>query len=294
MRASKPVGLGRGRLTRVLREVAGPARSRDAGLRPARALVTWPWLVALAVLIVNDQVLKHAGVLPGVVTGKLSDFAGLLVAPTLFATVLRVRSERGLCWAHLAIGVVFAGIQLSTGFAELWSRAMGLVGYPWTIVSDPGDLVALPMLLVSWTLLRPSMTREWNDLVVLREVGMIAAIGVGLWASVATTVPAPARKIGQAASRSEVESPEVEVELAGDIASVTIHDFPGSCAKPPEFNIDGYPEGGVVKLRPEAVPAPSEACRFSWVIVVKLAMHDELSTVVVLHEDGGVHASADL
>jgi hypothetical protein len=54
-------------------------------LHPARALLTPTWLLALVVLALNDHLLKGAGLLPGAVTGKLSDLAGMLVAPVLLA-----------------------------------------------------------------------------------------------------------------------------------------------------------------------------------------------------------------
>jgi cysteine-rich repeat protein len=115
------------------------------------------WWGALALMAFNDHVLKAAGLLPGVVTGKLSDLAGLVVAPALLATLLRVRSRRALLVCYLAVAVVFAGIQLSPPFAAGWSAIMGLVGAPWVIVCDPTDLLALPMLLVAWRVLTPVM-----------------------------------------------------------------------------------------------------------------------------------------
>lgn len=57
-----------------------PSRSSltiSSTLAPERALPTLPWVAALLVLVVNDHVLKGSGLLPGVITGKLSDFAGL-------------------------------------------------------------------------------------------------------------------------------------------------------------------------------------------------------------------------
>ena len=80
-----------------------------APLRPIHALVHPLWWGSLALLALNDHVLKPGALLPGVVTGKLSDFAGLVVAPALFAVLLRVRSRRGLILSHVAVGAVFAG-----------------------------------------------------------------------------------------------------------------------------------------------------------------------------------------
>ncbi len=132
-------------------------RPTKPSLAPERALVHPMWWLALGVMALNDHVLKTAGLLPGVLTGKLSDFAGLLVAPALMAALVRARTPRAVLACHAAVGAVFAGIQLSAGFAGVWSALMGLVGFPWAIVCDPTDLLALPMLWVSWRVLLPAM-----------------------------------------------------------------------------------------------------------------------------------------
>jgi hypothetical protein len=157
-------------------------------LRPLTALGTPGWLAALAVLALNDHVLKGAGLLPGVVTGKLSDFAGLLVAPALLATLAGVRSPRAWAACHVAVGLVFAAIQLSAGAASGWSALMSTVGFPWRITRDPTDLVALPVLAVSWRWLGAAAIR--GD--ARREVaGALrwAGAGAGLWACMATSPP---------------------------------------------------------------------------------------------------------
>lgn len=160
-------------------------------LEPARALLTPLWLGSLALLMLNDHVLKGAGVLPGWATGKLSDFAGLIVAPVLFATVLRVHGRRAMALCYAAVGLVFAAIQLSPVAAATWSELMGLFGVPWAITMDPTDLLALGVLPVAWFAF---------DAVVSRPVERVAdtaaklarggAVGTGLVACVATS-PAP-------------------------------------------------------------------------------------------------------
>ncbi|WAS96185.1 hypothetical protein [Nannocystis punicea] len=129
-------------------------------LRPARALLSPTWLGALAVLGLNDHLLKGAGLLPGDLTGKLSDLAGMIVAPALLAALLGVRSRRGLLHCHIAVGLVFALINLSPACADAWSWLMGLVGFPWTITVDPTDLLALPVLALGWRVLVPAMRPE--------------------------------------------------------------------------------------------------------------------------------------
>jgi hypothetical protein len=158
-----------------------------AELRPARALLTPTWIGALALLVANDHWLKGSGLLPGVLTGKLSDFAGMLVAPTLLAALLGVRSRGALLACHVAVAAVFTGIQLSTGFAAQWSALMGLFGYPWTITCDPTDLLALPFLVLSWKLLVPEMNPELPALMPLQRTAVGALSMFGLWSTVATS-----------------------------------------------------------------------------------------------------------
>ncbi len=156
-------------------------------LSPERALLTPLWIAALAVLIANDHWLKGSGLLPEVLTGKLSDFAGLLVAPVLLATVLRIRSRRGLAACHVAVAAVFAGIQFSSSFAGQWSGAMGLLGHPWAITSDPSDLIALPFLLLSWMVLTPEMEARRAILLPLQRTAVAGLSVLGLWSTVATS-----------------------------------------------------------------------------------------------------------
>lgn len=127
---------------------------RRTVLHPARGLLHPVWLASLFVLALNDHLLKGSGLLPGVITGKLSDVAGLVVAPLLLAALLRVRSLRAWVACHVAVGAVFSAIQLSAPAADGWSALMGLLGFPWVITRDPTDLLTLPALVASlWGLL---------------------------------------------------------------------------------------------------------------------------------------------
>lgn len=168
-----------------------PASSEASAhsMAPQRALLHPLWLASLVLLAVNDQWLKFAGLLPDAVTGKLSDFAGLAIAPALLATALTVRSRRGWFAAHVAVGVVFTAIQLSLPFAELWSSLMAGFGFPWRITSDPTDLVALPMLWLSLRVLGAATTTAPARLA--RRSAEAGAAAVGLMCSVATSQPGP-------------------------------------------------------------------------------------------------------
>ncbi|MCX4241464.1 hypothetical protein [Paraliomyxa miuraensis] len=129
-------------------------------LHPSRALLHPAWLGSLAVLALNDHVLKGAGLLPPVITGKLSDFAGLIVAPVLLAVLLRVRGFGPWVACHVAVGAVFCAIQLSATCAAGLAALTKMVGVPWVITRDATDLLALPVLALSLWGLLPAMRRS--------------------------------------------------------------------------------------------------------------------------------------
>jgi hypothetical protein len=109
------------------------------------------WIAALVVLLINDHALKAMA--PGLVTGKLSDVAGLIVAPLALASLARVRSERGLMGCVALVWGVFAAINLSATLAMRWDALLGSVGVPFSTTCDPSDLLAMllaaPLLWVS-------------------------------------------------------------------------------------------------------------------------------------------------
>lgn len=153
-------------------------------LWPERSLLHPAWVVAVAVLALNDHVFKGAGWLPGLVTGKLSDFAGLFAAPFLLAALLRVRSDRGLFAVHAAVGVGFSAIKVSVAASGAFTMALAMVGLTWRNWVDPTDLVALPALLASWHLLRrraaaatPPRRQAWQAALVIAGVPVMLASG---------------------------------------------------------------------------------------------------------------------
>jgi hypothetical protein len=140
------------------------ARSGDALLSPAAVL-------AVAVLLVNDHVLKRA--YPGWVTGKLSDVAGLVFFPLLLVSAWelcarRAPSLRALAVACAATALVFVAVKLwpPAGACYRWGlavaqwpfRALAALGRgaglpslaPVSLVRDPTDLLALPALALAW------------------------------------------------------------------------------------------------------------------------------------------------
>ena len=76
---------------------------------PCVTVTTWPFVVSLLVLLVNDTWLKQA--FPGAVTGKLSDFAGIALLSLLLFTTLPQR--RVLVYTFLAGGFAWWKSSLS-------------------------------------------------------------------------------------------------------------------------------------------------------------------------------------
>jgi hypothetical protein len=113
-----------GRRARSLRLLAHPATT-----------------AAFAVLAINDHVLKAR--FPGVVTGKLSDLAGL-VGLTIVAGVVLGRPRT----AALVVSVGFVALKTVPGAAELAAPLLGGVG-----VRDATDLLALLVVApaAAWT-----------------------------------------------------------------------------------------------------------------------------------------------
>ncbi|MBU8858890.1 MULTISPECIES: hypothetical protein [unclassified Micromonospora] len=127
---------------------------------PDGARVALAWLghpvtvLALVVLVLNDHLLKDAR--PGPVTGKLSDVAGLVLAPPLVAVLVTLVAPRlpARAAAGVALGSVGLGFTLvkSSGYAaavasDLWSAVSG----PSLIRADLTDLLTLPALvLAAW------------------------------------------------------------------------------------------------------------------------------------------------
>lgn len=142
---------------------------------------------ALTVLVANDHWLKTAAVLPAWMTGKLSDFAGLFLAPlvlcALAAAALRIGhpARRWLPAASaMTVGMGFALIKL-VPFVN------GIVGRVWgPMALDATDLMALPMAALSAWFMSPSGDPPRSPGRPFR----LASLAAALLACAATT-PAP-------------------------------------------------------------------------------------------------------
>src|SRR5690606_1318058 len=142
--------------------------------------------------VVNDHALKGAGVLPGALTGKLSDVAGLVVAPWVLAVLLRATTRRAVALAHVLVGVGFSAINLSPTCARAVEALTAYTPVPWRITVDPTDLAALPALALSFFVLgevarRLAGERRLRALQpAWRQAARATTLSLGLAACVAT------------------------------------------------------------------------------------------------------------
>jgi hypothetical protein len=155
-------------------------------------------LAAVLVLAVNDHLLKGSGILPGWLTGKLSDFAGLFFFPVLLAAIvrgaLRLAGPRELpvrvlaAATTLATGVVFTLLKVHAPF-NAWVTGVWGVN-----AKDVTDLLALPVLPLSAAfMLRGSGLEAPRGALPspARRVLDLAAVVAAALASVATSPPPP-------------------------------------------------------------------------------------------------------
>jgi hypothetical protein len=151
-----------------------------------RTLASPGFVFALVLLILNDHFMKQAW--PGWVTGKLSDVAGLVVAPLLLGVLLTAwRVPRPMPAALLATGGAFTLAKASTVGAAVASAVWSLTGVPTLIRADVTDVLALPALYGAWLVHRQVSARpagDWRS-TVSRATG-VAMLPLAVLATAAT------------------------------------------------------------------------------------------------------------
>lgn len=205
------------------------------------------FLAALALLAVNDHLLKGAALAPSWFTGKASDFAGLLIAPTLLALLLRLRTRRAWWSAHLAIAWVFIAIKLDADAARRWDALLG-----GSTVVDPSDLLALPMLVLSaWTFTpcarAPRHASQPLSSLPIAVVALLFCAGSSRHANLTQNAKAPTqryRELGSIPIRgSEAMSFEAR-QLATPVECAAVLADP-SALRPEQFEAEAH--GGLVE-----------------------------------------------
>ena len=219
-------------------------------------------LFTAGLLALNDHVLKGAHVLPGWLTGKLSDVAGLFFFPILLfaltsALLGEVRAERRVARASVLACLtvlVFSAMKVIPSFNAL---ACGLLGHG---ALDPTDLAACPLAAASVVYLRRAPAGEGPRGENARRIAVVLAAV----ASLATSAPRYARSFphwkidGGAHRRAGCSEVTVEIVKSGKtgLGAIVSHDREPSCEvriEAARVRIAGMP------YRAIAVPAWDEA-----------------------------------
>ena len=138
-------------------------------------------LLAGAALVLNDHLFKRC--FPGTLSGKLSDFSGMVFGPIVIAAVLELVLTRAtgngpsprlrarlLLGAALATAAVFTLMKTTAFGSQAYGLTFGLLQWPFralaavssggalppvapvAVARDPSDLIALPLGAVPWLL----------------------------------------------------------------------------------------------------------------------------------------------
>ncbi|TSD45235.1 hypothetical protein FFI94_003075 [Rhodococcus sp. KBS0724] len=140
--------------------------------RPGDLLLS-PWaLVSVAIILINDHVLKDA--FGNTLTGKLSDIAGVFLFPLLLLSVLEVlrRSLVGraaIAWSIAVTGIGFAAVKMVAPVGDAYEWVIGFLRWaaggfrgdilPILVFRDPSDLWVLPILFASYLVITHNRTR---------------------------------------------------------------------------------------------------------------------------------------
>ncbi|MEU6414833.1 hypothetical protein [Microbispora sp. NPDC046933] len=205
-------------------------KTATGGPQGARIGAQGAWLghpatvVAVGVLIVNDRVLKPLW--PGVVTGKLSDLAGMLVAPPLLALLAAYAAritrrvplgDRTAAGAIALTGALFAWMKTTGTGAEAATRAWAVLVPSSRVLADPTDLLALPALAVAWLVWRRAARPAARDLRRARALTVLPAAVFAVTATSAVPASSSARAV-------EVRHGEIVVAVAPDGATIATGD----------------------------------------------------------------------
>lgn len=120
---------------------------------------SFPVVAAVLLMGVNDHFLKVAGVLPGCVTGKLSDFAFLFFAPIVLVFVVQARSRNAQLLCYGIPSLLFVAINTSDS-ASVWFASSVSAVFPMRLWPDPTDLIALLSVPLSWLHLKARVKRR--------------------------------------------------------------------------------------------------------------------------------------
>lgn len=158
---------------------ASAPRNLSPGTVAADGLLHPAVLVAIGLLLLNDHVLK--AFMPGPLTGKLSDFAGLAFFPLLLIGAWEVTAATARRWPGPRARPLIAAIVVTAlGFTWVKMTIDGSVAFGWVI----GTVGWLAASVTSWLLAAPApiharsvVVADPTDLMALAALGVPMVVG---------------------------------------------------------------------------------------------------------------------
>lgn len=127
------------------------SRGQNILLKVENSVLSKTFVISVLTMIFNDHFLKGYGLLPGWLTGILSDISFLFFGPILMAYLFRARNYFTLLGAYAFIGIFYTALNISPAFSDFMARSVHLVlGLKKVLWPDLADLLALPVLGLSW------------------------------------------------------------------------------------------------------------------------------------------------
>ncbi|MCB1026884.1 MAG: hypothetical protein KDB24_03865 [Microthrixaceae bacterium] len=142
-------------------------------MQPGDLLLRPPVLIALAVVLLNDRVLKAS--YGNVLTGKLSDVAGVFVLPLVMVSAVELArwalkrpawpaSRTEVVWAIAITAIGFAAVKMIGPIGDAYAEAVGMLRagiaslvhwelrpvVPIEVIRDWSDVLVLPVLAGTW------------------------------------------------------------------------------------------------------------------------------------------------
>jgi hypothetical protein len=247
---------------------------------------------SICVFALNDHIFKGHPTFPAWLTGKLSDVAGLIVAPLTLIVLFGVTSRRSRLFCLLAPAAFLALINLSAECSLAVVEALAMIGLSWRLWPDLTDLWSLLVLPLTWILAtwiaspRRASAAGAPSSVGARLLGLAGAVACLATSQGPATHSAPAYLVNRTGQTLEVEV----AELLGTV------DCSGSApAIPSNFlRHDDFAQGLRYALEPNAVlPLPvllsSSTCGPVRIVLPELTMgvdwdkgaaHRELPNIV--------------
>jgi hypothetical protein len=206
---------------------------KNPTLSKSLSLLTHPFIViSILILLINDHLLRPLW--PSWWTGKISDFAWLLMAPFAVAASIAAVAPARFRQRDKIIGILAFGItgcvfllsKIETSFHTwLVTILQQILGIPIRITMDPTDLIALPTLGFGWKLWS---SHKFNPRIPLAPgyiaLSIVAILTIANMAAPDTGVDCIGIEIDQITA--VVNSQEIFVSTDGGISWVEKQDQP--------------------------------------------------------------------